>query len=229
MGELKGILGRKVGMTTVLEEGGRATPVTVIKAGPCYVVQRRTRDRDGYEAVQLGFDPYRPAKRRTEQSGTPIKRGRAHHRGHAEASRPEAGQFKAIGVAPLRRLAEFPVHEGEQLLPGAEVKASIFTAGDVVKVQGVSKGRGFAGAMKRHGFKGQGASHGSKIHRKPASAGATDAARVPKGKRSPGQMGNRTVTVRGLRVVGVDANRNILLVQGAIPGAPGGYVRVEVQ
>lgn len=227
---LKGILGRKLGMTTVLEEGGRATPVTVIEAGPCYVVCSRTQERDGYEAVQLGFAPYRTPKRRTDQGGAALKRGRSHHRGRGEASKPQAGQFKGLEkVQPLRRLAEFRFAGAAELAPGLEVKASVFAPGDVVKVQGVSRGRGFAGAMRRWGFKGQGASHGSKIHRTPASAGATDAARVFKGKRGPGQMGNATVTVRGLRVVGVDAEKNLVLVRGGVPGARGGYVRIEAQ
>jgi len=225
MAELKGILGRKIGMTTVLEESGVATPVTVIEAGPCYVVRCRTAARDGYEAVQLGFDPYRQPKR----TGTAVKRGRAHHRGRGEASKPIAGQFKTADIEPLRRLAEFRVADPESLAPGTEITVSVFSPGEVVKVQGVSKGRGFAGGMRRHHFRGQGASHGAKIHRTPASAGATDAARVFKGKRSPGQMGNRKVTTRGLRVVAVDAERNLLLVKGSVPGPAGGYVRIEAQ
>ena len=229
MAELKGILGRKVGMTTVLEEGSVATPVTVIEAGPCYVVRCRTAERDGYEAVQLGFDPFRTPKRRPDHGGSPIKRGRSHHRGRAEASRPVAGQFKAAGVEPMRKLAEFRVTDLESLAPGTEITCEVFSPGDVVKVQGVSKGRGFAGGMRRHHFRGHGASHGAKIHRTPASAGATDAARVPKGKRSPGQMGNKTVTTLGLRVVAVDAERNLLLVKGSVPGPAGGTVRIEAQ
>jgi len=229
MAELKGILGRKAGMTTVFEEGGVATPVTVIEAGPCYVVRVRTRDRDGYEAVQLGFDACRQPRRRTDQGGAPLKRGRSHRRGRGEASRPHAGQFAEAGIEPTRKLAEFRVDESSGFEPGAEIKASVFEPGDTVKVQGVSRGRGFAGAMRRWGFRGQRASHGSKIHRTPASAGATDPARVPKGKRGPGQMGNSTVTTVGLRVVGVDPERNVLLVKGSVPGAAGGYVRVEAQ
>lgn len=225
MAELKGILGRKIGMTTVLEEGGVATPVTVIEAGPCYVVRCRTIDRDGYEAVQLGFAPYRQPKR----TGAAVKRGRSHHRGRGEASKPVTGQVKAAGIEPLRRLSEFRVADPQSLAPGTEITVSVFSPGEIVKVQGVSKGRGFAGGVRRHHFRGHGASHGAKIHRTPASAGATDAARVFKGKRSPGQMGNRKVTTRGLRVVAVDTDRNLLLVKGSIPGPAGGYVRVEAQ
>lgn len=222
---VSGLLGRKIGMTTVFNEEGRAIPVTVIEAGPCTVTQLRTEDKDGYRAVQLGFEDY-PTPRRREGGNVP--RGRAGHRAKGQPNRPTRLRFEKIGVPPKRVLQEFSLTDGEDVAVKTEIKvADLFKAGDKIKIQGTSKGRGFAGVIRRHKFHGQPASHGSKIHRKPASIGDTNPARIVKGKRMPGHMGNEKVTVRHLRVVDVDADRNLLLVRGAVPGANGGLVRIE--
>jgi len=224
MATVNGLLGRKVGMTQVFTAEGQSVPVTIIEVGPCAVVQRKTEDKDGYDAVQLGYVEKKAARRETK-----IKRGDAGHRGKGEASKPVAGHFARNGAAtPTRYLAEFRLEaEGEEPASGATLTvADVFNVGDDIKVQGKSKGRGFAGVIKRHGFSGQGASHGSKIHRKPASNGATDPARTFPGGRRPGRMGNANVMQPGLSVVEIDAERNLLVVKGAIPGAPGGLVKI---
>ncbi|MCS6858709.1 MAG: 50S ribosomal protein L3 [Abditibacteriales bacterium] len=222
---VSGLLGRKVGMTTVFSEEGQAIPVTVIAAGPCTVTQLRTIERDGYRAVQLGFEDY-PTPRRREGGNVP--RGRAGHRAKGQPNRPTRVRFEKIGIPPKRVLQEFALTGEKDVAVRMEIKvADLFKVGDRVKVQGTSKGRGFAGVIRRHHFHGQPASHGSKIHRKPASIGDTNPARVIKGKRMPGHMGNEKVTVRNLQVVEVDAERNLLLVRGAVPGARGGLLRIE--
>jgi large subunit ribosomal protein L3 len=192
---MKNILGRKVGMTSVFTDDGRSVPVTVIAAGPCTVVERRTKETHGYDAVALGFEP--------------LKRGRT--------TRAQAGHFKKQGVDPVRVVREFrgPVEGIEQ---GASVTVSGFEPGDRVDVAGVSKGHGFAGGIKRHNFKGGGASHGSMIHRQPASNGDTNAGRVTKGSRRPGHYGVDRTTLQNLEVIRADAERNLLLVRGAVPG-----------
>jgi large subunit ribosomal protein L3 len=225
MPNVSGLLGRKVGMTSVFTEAGDAIPVTVIEVGPCAVVQRKTVEKDGYDAVQLGYLDFKTARKDTK-----VLRGDSGHRGRGEASKPVKGHFeKNGGAAPTRHLAEFPLNaEGDEPAAGSTLTVDgLFAAGDAVKVQGLSKGRGFAGVIKRHGFSGQGASHGAKIHRKAASNGATDPARTFPGARRPGRMGAAKVTQPGLKVVEIDANRNLLLVKGPVPGAPGGLVRIE--
>jgi len=224
MGKVSGLLGRKVGMTTIFTEEGKQIPVTVIQAGPCAVVQIKNRETDGYEAVQLGFERY-PERR--VHTGGGIPRGKPGHRAKGKPTAPLAGHFKKHGLPPMKHLAEFAYAHGAELQVGEEITVDIFKPGDKVKVAGTSKGRGFSGVMRRHNFSGQGASHGAKIHRKPASVGATDPARVFKGKRMPGHYGNARVTVKGLKVVDVDVQRNLLLVQGAVPGARGGLLRIE--
>lgn len=204
-----GLLGKKVGMTRVFDDRGNAIPVTVVEAGPCVVVQRRTQERDGYEAVQLGFEPIPYPYRKANQ--------------------PILGHFMTRGVEPHRHLREFGVSGDEELEAGAEVTVEIFEEGEMVEVTGTSKGRGFAGAMKRHGFKGGPASHGSKVHRTPQSAGATTPQRVFKGKRGPGQMGAARTTTGGLAVVKVDPERNVLLIRGSIPGPNGGLLEIKRQ
>jgi large subunit ribosomal protein L3 len=211
-------------MATVFDEEGRQVPVTVIQAGPCSIVQVKRKTTDGYDAVQLGFGNYPPGH---EKVGGSIPRGRAGNRAKGRPSKPVLGTFAKRGLKPQRHLAEFRFAPGAELRIGEEVQVDLFQAGEEVKVSGVSKGKGFAGVMRRHHFSGQGASHGAKIHRKPASVGATDPARVFKGKRMPGHMGNARVTVRGLRVVEVDRPKNLLLVRGAVPGANGGLLRIE--
>ncbi|MGO8673635.1 MAG: 50S ribosomal protein L3 [Capsulimonadaceae bacterium] len=200
------IIGRKLGMTQIFEEGGRVTPVTVIAAGPCIVTQLKTLDRDGYSAAQLGFEEVKE------------------HR----LNSPQKGHFAAHNVKPHRILREVPIEDGETLAEGAEVKANIFAAGDKVAVTGISKGKGFAGVVKRYHFRGQKRTHGSSTsHRKPQSAGATDAARTFKGQGMPGHMGDAQVTQQGLRVARVDLDKNLLLVKGAVPGANGGLVMIK--
>jgi large subunit ribosomal protein L3 len=225
MPSVNGLLGRKVGMTSVFTAEGNAVPVTVVECGPCSVVQRKTIEKDGYEAVQLGY-----MEQKTPRKDNKVARGENGHRGRGEASKPVRGHFeKNGGAAPTRVLAEFRLDgEGDEPQAGSTLTVDgFFAAGDKVKVRGLSKGRGFAGVIKRHGFGGQGASHGSKIHRKAASNGATDPARVFPGVRRPGRMGAVNITQTGLTVVDVDTARNLILIKGTVPGAPGGVIRIE--
>jgi len=193
---MKNILGRKVGMTSVFTPDGRSVPVTVIAAGPCTVVERRTKEKHGYDAVALGFEPR--------------KRG--------SLTRPLAGHFKKQGVEPVRFVREFRTGTGEVQV-GESVTVAGFEPGDRVDVTGVSKGHGFSGGIKRHNFSGGGASHGSMIHRQPASNGDTNAGRTIKGSRRPGHYGSDRTTLQNLEVVRADEERNLLLVRGAVAGA----------
>jgi large subunit ribosomal protein L3 len=201
----KGIIGTKLGMTQLFDqESGRVTPVTVIEAGPCPVVAVRTPEADGYTAVQLAFRPVKEKK----------------------LTRPRAGHLKAAGVAPHRTLVEFRNADGWNA--GDTVTVESFEPGERVKVSGISRGKGFAGTIKRHRFSRGPASHGSHNVRAPGSIGASATpSHVYKGTKMAGQMGSQRVTQRGLRVVEVDAERNLLLVEGAIPGATGGIVEVR--
>lgn len=194
-------------MTRIFDERGNAIPVTVVEAGPCVVVQRKTAERDGYQAVQLGFDQI-PARK---------------------PNQPMLGHFMSRNVEPHRHLREFPLLGDEELEPGAEVTVDIFSEGDLVEVTGTSKGRGFTGAVKRYGFRGGPASHGSKVHRAPQSAGATTPQRIFKGKRGPGHMGAARTTTKGLAVVKVDPDRNVMLIKGSIPGPNGGLLEIRSQ
>ena len=211
MAELKGILGTKLGMTQIFDDT-RALPVTVIKAGPCFVAQVRTKDRDGYEAVQLAF-------------AEPRRNG---HDG-AGLSKPLRGHFDKHGGHPGRYLVELRTDDAASYEPGQEIKVDVFAPGQHVDVVGVSKGKGFAGVMKRHGFAGLSASHGTeRKHRSPGAIGAcATPSRVFKGLRGPGQMGNRRVTQRGLEVVDVDPENNLLLIRGSVPGPRNGTVEVR--
>ena len=203
-----GIIGRKVGMTQLFQQDGTVTPGTVIKAGPCVVVQAKTAQSDGYEAVQLGLVEERPAR----------------------VNKPLAGQFKKAGVPPTRVRREVRVAKGaEAPKAGAQVLVNaVFNNGDRVDVIGVSRGKGFQGVVRRHHFRGGAATHGSMFHRAPGSIGASSyPSRVVKGMRAAGRMGADRVTTRNLRVVAVDAENNLLVVHGAVPGAPGGYVVVR--
>ena len=204
---MQAILGRKLGMTQIFDESGAVVPVTVLEAGPCPVIQRKTKDKDGYEAVQLGFDEIKDRKR--------------------AMTKPQRGHLKKHGVDTLlRKLHEFQVDDASAV--DDVVRVGIFEAGQKVDVTGISKGKGFAGVMKRHNFGGAPASHGiSKIHRMPNSNGSVDAARVFKGKKLPGQMGNKKVTTQGLSIAQVDAEKNLLLVRGAVPGSKGSIVVVQ--
>lgn len=205
---MKGILGRKVGMTQVFEEG-LAIPVTVIEVGPCYVTQKKDLKTDGYTAIQIGFE---------ETSHKRISKGELQH-------------LKQNQIPALRHLSELRVSEEDlaSYTVGQKLDAEIFAVGEVVDVIGTSKGRGFQGAIKRHGFNRQPKSHGASDRvRAPGSAGAgTTPGRTMKGQRGPGHMGNRRVTVQNLSVVRVDAERNMLVVRGAIPGSKGGLVFVR--
>ena len=204
---VEGLIGKKLGMTQVFAEDGKVTPVTVIEAGPCVVVQRRTSERDGYEAVQLGMVDAGAAKR---------------------ANRPSRGHHEKAGIPPTRFLREFPLDADDELKPGDSVLVDIFQGIDRVDVIGTSKGRGFQGVMKRHGFGGGRATHGSMFHRAPGSIGQSAfPSKVLKGMRGPGHMGSRRITVKNLSVVRVDAEKNLLLVRGSVPGAVGSSVLVR--
>ena len=203
----KGILGKKLGMTQVWDADNRVVPVTVIKAGPCRVVQIKTPERDGYSALQLAFGE--------------VKQSRV--------NKPELGHFAAAGVEPGKHLAEMRVDDTSPYSVGQVIQADVFAAGEIVDVTGISKGKGFAGGMQRHNFKGQKASHGNhKKHRAPGSVGAcATPSRVLKGTRMAGQLGHKRITTLNLEVVEGDAERGLLLVRGAIPGPAGGLVFVR--
>ncbi len=206
------ILGKKIGMTQIFNEDGSVTPVSVIEAGPCIVTQLKSVETDGYTAVQVGFGEIRPKHVNKPMLG--------HFRGGLQ-------QPKHPNVPPRKTLQEVRTEDISEYRVGQQITvAEVFEVGDIVKVTGVSKGKGFAGAVKRHHFHGGDKTHGSMVHRKPQSSGATDAARTFKGTRKPGHMGARTVTVRGLRVVQILPEKNVLLVKGPVPGANGGLVRI---
>jgi large subunit ribosomal protein L3 len=204
---INGLLGKKVGMTQLLQDDGTVVPVTVIQAGPCVVVQKKTKQKDGYDAVQLGFVEFIKPKR---------------------VNKPMTGHFKKTNVAPARFVREIAVQGDESANPGDKVMVSIFNLDELVHIIGTSKGRGFAGLIKRHHFRGGRASHGSMFHRAPGSIGASAfPSRVIKGMRMAGHLGNARVTVQNLRVARIDQENNLLFVRGAVPGPAGGYVVVE--
>jgi large subunit ribosomal protein L3 len=205
--QVKGVLGTKLGMTQVFDDEGRIVPVTVVKAGPCVVTAVRTDERDGYAAVQLGYGEIDP--RRVNQ--------------------PVAGHFAKAGVTPRRYLAELRTADASEYTLGQEVTAETFAAGQLVDVTGKSKGKGTAGVVKRHGFKGLSASHGTqRKHRSPGSiGGCATPGRVFKGLRMAGRMGNERITVQNLAVHAVDTERGLLLIKGAVPGAAGSLVLVR--
>jgi large subunit ribosomal protein L3 len=204
---VKGLLGKKLGMTQVWDENNKFIPVTVIEVGPNVVTQIRNVERDGYEAIQIAAGAIDPRK----------------------ANKPEAGHFSAAGVTPRRHLTEVRTANAAEYSLGQELAVDVFEAGKKVDVVGTSKGKGTAGVMKRHNFKGVSASHGShRNHRKPGSIGASSTpSRVFKGMRMAGRMGNERVTVLGLTVHAVDAEKGLLLVKGAVPGAKGRLVFVR--
>ena len=205
---VNGILGIKLGMTQVFEGDGTAVPCTVVQAGPCVVVQRRTADYDGYEAVQLGLVEFVKPQR---------------------VNKPMTGHFKKADVAPVRLLREFRVEaKGDETKVGDRVLVDRFEAGEFVDVSGISKGKGFQGGVKRWHYRGGDASHGSMFHRAPGGIGASSfPSRVWKGQHFPGHMGNQRVTSKNLRVVKIDAEENLLLVNGAVPGPNGAYVEIR--
>jgi large subunit ribosomal protein L3 len=204
-----GLIGVKVGMTQVFEEDGKVVPATVIKTGPCIVVQKKVKEKDGYDAVQLGLVEFvRPSR----------------------VKKPRAGHFKKAGVPPVRILREFRFDEGEKPLKvGDQILVNqVFQPEDTVDVTGTSKGRGFAGMVKRHHFRGGAATHGSMFHRAPGSIGASAfPSRVLPGMRAAGHMGNVRVTVQRLQVLRVQDQENLLVLKGAVPGRNGGYVIVK--
>ena len=204
---VSGIIGKKIGMTQIFDAEGRVQPATVLKAGPCVVVQRKNVERDGYDAVQLGLVEDRPVR----------------------VSKPVAGLYSRANVPPTRIRRELSVtSDGDIPAEGDQVLASLFEPGEQVDVTGVSRGRGFQGVMKRHGFGGGRATHGSMFHRAPGSIGQSSyPSRVLKGMRGPGRMGGDRVTVRNLRVVDVDADNHTVVVTGAVPGAPDGYLVIR--
>lgn len=203
----KAIIGRKVGMTQIFDENGKVIPVTVIEAGPCVVVQKKTLEKDGYEAVQLGFEDVKESK----------------------LTKPELGHFKKAGVAPKKHLKEFRLEDISKYNVGDVIKADIFQEGDRVDVTGISKGKGYQGVIKRHNARRTPMSHGGgPIHRHPGSMSAnSDPSRVFKGKIGAGHMGHEQVTVQNLDVVKVDASVNLIAVRGAIPGPKGGIVYLK--
>ncbi|HIK16717.1 MAG TPA: 50S ribosomal protein L3 [Leptolyngbyaceae cyanobacterium M33_DOE_097] len=200
-----GILGTKVGMTQIFDESGKSVPVTVIQAGPCTVTQIKTKETDGYMAVQLGYGEV----------------------AQKALNRPELGHLSKVGAGPLRHLKEYRLADSAQYELGGQVKVDIFEPGQVVDVIGTSIGRGFAGYQKRHNFRRGPMAHGSKNHRLPGSIGpGTTPGRVYPGRRMAGRMGGCQVTIRKLTIVRVDTERNLLLVKGSVPGKPGGLLNV---
>jgi large subunit ribosomal protein L3 len=193
----KGILGKKIGMTQIFTPEGRVVPVTVIEAGPCPVVQKKTVATYGYSAIQLGFSVLRESL----------------------SNKPRKGHFQKASLKPMRYVREFKVSDVESFEIGQEVKVDLFTVGDKIDVVGTSKGKGFAGMIKRHNASRGPMAHGSKYHRRTGSLGAKGPARVFKGRELPGRMGGERVTIQNLEVVRIDADKNLILIRGSVPGA----------
>ncbi|KQX56068.1 50S ribosomal protein L3 [Paenibacillus sp. LMG 31458] len=202
---MKGILGKKLGMTQLFTPEGNVVPVTVIQAGPCVVLQKKDVDNDGYESIQIGFDDVKASR----------------------IIKPELGHAKKAGATPKRYVKEIRGIQLGDYEVGQELKADLFTEGEFVDVTGTSKGKGFQGNIKRHNQSTGPMAHGSRYHRGPGSMGSIQANRVPKGKKLPGHMGNETVTLQNLQIIKVDAERNVLLVKGSIPGPRNSYVSVK--
>jgi len=202
----KTILGRKVGMSQVWSADDQLIPVTVIEAGPCFISQVKTMKNDGYEAVQLAFGDMKDGK----------------------ANKPSAGHFAKANLDPKRHIVEAPISDGESVKRGQKVTVDIFEVGGKIDVTGTSKGKGFAGVMKRHNFKGGPGGHGSHFHRAPGSIGmCASPSRVMRGTKMPGHMGTDTVTVRKLEIVKIDAEQNLLVVKGAVPGGKNGLLVIR--
>jgi large subunit ribosomal protein L3 len=201
-----GIIGKKVGMTQIFNADGTAVPVTVVQAGPCLVVQKKTSDKDGYDAIQIGLVESRPDRR---------------------ANRAAKGRFEKAGLAPMRTLAEVGLDSGDDWKPGDKVLCDAFAEQDHVDVIGISKGKGFAGVVRRHHFRGGAATHGSMFHRAPGSIGPSAfPSRVYPGTRSSGRLGGRNATSKNLTVVRVDMEKNLLYLKGAVPGARNSVVKI---
>ena len=202
-----GILGKKLGMTQIFTEDGATVQVTVVQAGPCVVMARRTAENDGYDAVQLGLIEAKPPRKVTKA---------------------QQGHFKKAGATPVRKLAEFEIEEGESWTAGDQVKVSMFQEKEYVDVVGTGKGKGFQGVMKRHNFKGGRASHGSMFHRAPGSIGNSSyPSRVYPGMKGTGRLGGKRITMKNLLVVKVDEEKNLIYLRGSVPGAENGYVALK--
>ena len=202
----KGLIAKKLGMTQIFDEKGAVIPVTVLEAGPCTVVQIKNEETDGYKAVQLGFGDVK----------------------EKHVTKPVKGHFNKAKVAPKKHLREFRIDNVEDFKVGNEIKADIFQAEDMVDIQGISKGKGFQGVIKRHGQHRGPMGHGSMYHRRPGSMGAcATPGRVFKGKKLPGHMGHVTVTIQNLKVVRVDLDKNVILVKGSVPGPKGAILKVK--
>lgn len=203
---MKAIVGKKIGMTQVFTEEGQVVPVTVVEAGPVFVTQVRTEEKDGYSAIQIGYE-----SRKAKKVNKPLK-----------------GHFDKAGVEYKRYLREFRTNDANSYEVGQEIKADVFEAGDKIDVSGISKGKGFQGSIKRHNHSRGPMAHGSKYHRSSGSMGAaSDPAKVFKNKKLPGHMGAENVTVANLEVVKVDTERNLLLIKGAVPGPKGGFITIK--
>ena len=201
----KAIMGIKIGMTQIFDENDKAVPVTIVEAGPCTVLQKKNSETDGYSAIQVGF----------------------YNLKEKQVNKPARGHFKKANVKPLRYIKEFRVKDIDAYEIGQELKADQFNPGDMVDVVGTSKGKGFAGAVKRHNFARGSMGHGSKYHRRPGSLAAKGPARVFKGRKLPGHLGRERVTVQGLKVVKVYPDRNLILIKGSIPGPKRGLVTIK--
>jgi large subunit ribosomal protein L3 len=203
---IQGLIGKKVGMTQIFRPDGTVVPVTVVKAGPCLVVQKKTAEKDGYDAVQIGL---------------------VEERAPRNLSKALKGHFEKATVAPMREIAEFRLDPGDEIKPGDKVLADTFKENDRVDVQGTSKGKGFAGVVRRHHFKGGRATHGSMFHRAPGSIGPSAfPSRVFPGTRSSGRMGGRNATSKNVLVARVDAENHLIYLEGSVPGARNAYVRI---
>ena len=202
----KGLIGKKVGMTQIFDEKGMIIPVTVIEAGPCGVSQVKTVETDGYNAIQLGFGEVKSSK----------------------VNKPKAGHFAKANVEAKKHLREFRCEEPAEVKVGDEVKADVFAQGEKVDIQGISKGKGFQGVIKRHGQHRGPMGHGSMYHRRPGSMGSTSTpGRVFKGKKLPGHMGVQKITIQNLEIVKVDMDKNVLLVKGSVPGPKGAILKIK--
>ncbi|MCL2254482.1 MAG: 50S ribosomal protein L3 [Lachnospiraceae bacterium] len=218
----KAILAKKIGMTQIFDEVGALIPVTVLEAGPCVVTQIKTIENDGYSAVQVGFIEKKERIINRDKSG---RKEVVHRHGVTKAL---AGHFKKAGTTGKRYVREFLFENAGEYTLGSEIKADIFAVGDKVDTQAVSKGKGFQGAIKRHNFHRGPMTHGSKFHRHQGSSGpAASPSRVFKGKKMPGQMGNKKVTVQNLEIVRVDAEKNLILIKGAVPGPRKALVTIK--
>lgn len=204
---VKGILGKKIGMTRVFRDNGKSVPVSVLEVGPCYIIQIKRVDKEGYNAIQIGFQSKKDKR----------------------INKPLSGHLKAAGKGGFYLLREIKVDDIDEFELGQEINSEIFNVGDLVTVRGTSKGRGFSGVVKRWGFSGGGKTHGCRSHRVPGSLGASATpSRVMKGKKLPGRMGNEKVTVKNLKVCDVVKEKNLILLKGAVPGSKGSFLEIKI-